>query len=111
MANANLNQFMKNLVAAANKQEQRSTAKDSLKKQVLKVKRIAGSKRLKKDELKQELRELEKRLNRIDGIKKRFPDHDIITEEQDIESQGSDWQWVIDPLDGTVNYANNIPQV
>jgi len=41
-------------------------------------------------------------------IQRDFPDHHILAE----ESGGSVWQgnqWYIDPLDGTVNYAHNIP--
>jgi len=42
-------------------------------------------------------------------ISKRFPDHDILTEEgSDVEKQ-SPFRWVIDPLDGTVNYAHGFP--
>ena len=42
-------------------------------------------------------------------IKSLFPDHDILAEEfTDIES-GSDYRWIIDPLDGTTNYAHGFP--
>lgn len=42
-------------------------------------------------------------------ISKRFPDHDILAEEgSDVEKQ-SPFRWVIDPLDGTVNYAHGFP--
>jgi len=38
-----------------------------------------------------------------------FPDHDILAEEfTDIDS-GSDFRWIIDPLDGTTNYAHGYP--
>jgi len=38
-----------------------------------------------------------------------FPDHDILGEEfTDIDS-GSDFRWIIDPLDGTTNYAHGYP--
>ncbi len=42
-------------------------------------------------------------------IKSRYPDHDIITEETDFTQKGSPWRWIIDPLDGTVNYAHDYP--
>ncbi|GAG27627.1 unnamed protein product, partial [marine sediment metagenome] len=42
-------------------------------------------------------------------IKSRYPGHDIITEESNPELQGSDYRWIIDPLDGTVNYAHDYP--
>jgi len=42
-------------------------------------------------------------------IVKRFPDHAILAEEgSDVEEQ-SPYRWVIDPLDGTVNYAHGFP--
>lgn len=42
-------------------------------------------------------------------ISKRFPDHDILAEEgSDVEKQ-SPFRWVIDPLDGTVNYVHGFP--
>lgn len=42
-------------------------------------------------------------------IKQRFPEHNILGEEIDYEDQKSDYTWVIDPLDGTNNYANSYP--
>ncbi len=42
----------------------------------------------------------------IDTIKERYPDHDIITEESDHKQEGSPYRWIIDPLDGTVNYIH-----
>ena len=41
-------------------------------------------------------------------IRKTFPDHQILAEESGGTRDGED-QWYIDPLDGTVNYAHNIP--
>src|SRR5574342_296543 len=41
-------------------------------------------------------------------IRKNFPDHHILSEESG-GTRGDDHQWYIDPLDGTVNYAHNIP--
>ena len=41
-------------------------------------------------------------------IQKDFPEHNILAEESGGTSGGRD-QWYIDPLDGTVNYAHNIP--
>ncbi len=45
----------------------------------------------------------------IEIIKSAFPRHDIIGEESGEEKQGSAYQWFIDPLDGTANFANGIP--
>jgi myo-inositol-1(or 4)-monophosphatase len=39
----------------------------------------------------------------------RFPDHAILGEEGIAGNQGSDYQWIVDPIDGTVNYFYNIP--
>lgn len=39
----------------------------------------------------------------------RFPDHDFLTEERAPRRSGSDYCWVIDPLDGTTNYAHRFP--
>lgn len=45
----------------------------------------------------------------VDEIKKAFPTHNIISEEEGSVDNNSEYDWIIDPLDGTVNYANNIP--
>lgn len=42
-------------------------------------------------------------------IKSKFPGHGIIGEEFGTEEQKSDYKWVIDPIDGTVNFAHGIP--
>lgn len=41
----------------------------------------------------------------IEAIKKRFPDHGIISEEAGIVQPGAQRFWIIDPLDGTSNFA------
>jgi myo-inositol-1(or 4)-monophosphatase len=41
-------------------------------------------------------------------IRRNFPDHHILSEESG-GTRGDRHQWYIDPLDGTVNYAHNIP--
>ncbi len=38
-----------------------------------------------------------------------FPDHALYGEEGIAGNQGSEWQWIVDPLDGTVNYFYGIP--
>jgi myo-inositol-1(or 4)-monophosphatase len=38
-----------------------------------------------------------------------FPDHDILSEEFTHTDRGSDFRWIIDPLDGTTNYAHGYP--
>ncbi len=42
-------------------------------------------------------------------IKKDFPDHYILSEEAGEIAQDSNYKWIIDPIDGTVNFANGIP--
>ncbi len=42
-------------------------------------------------------------------IRESFPDHYILTEESGDLPKDSNVKWIIDPIDGTVNYANGIP--
>jgi myo-inositol-1(or 4)-monophosphatase len=42
-------------------------------------------------------------------IKEAFPAHFILSEEAGEIIQDSEYKWIIDPIDGTVNYANGIP--
>ncbi len=42
-------------------------------------------------------------------IRERFPDHDILAEEDDYGQLNSDHRWIIDPLDGTTNFAHGFP--
>lgn len=42
-------------------------------------------------------------------IRKFFPDHFILSEESGELKMDSNTKWVIDPIDGTVNFANGIP--
>jgi myo-inositol-1(or 4)-monophosphatase len=42
-------------------------------------------------------------------IRDGFPDHDILTEETPTEDRGALWKWIIDPLDGTVNFSHGYP--
>lgn len=45
----------------------------------------------------------------IDRIRRAFPDDLIIAEEQHAGASGSGRRWIIDPLDGTVNYVHGHP--
>ncbi len=45
----------------------------------------------------------------IGKIKALYPDHAILAEETGKQDKDSDYLWVIDPLDGTNNYAQGIP--
>ena len=42
-------------------------------------------------------------------IKESFPSHDIFAEESGRHTSGSEFLWLIDPLDGTTNYAHAYP--
>jgi len=42
-------------------------------------------------------------------IARQYPDHEILTEEGSAVGSKSDYCWVIDPLDGTVNFAHGFP--
>ena len=53
----------------------------------------------------------------IRAIRSRFPDHGFLAEESDFQRRGirkkaqpGRWRWIIDPLDGTVNFMHGIPQ-
>lgn len=45
----------------------------------------------------------------IETVKAEFPDHGILSEEIGELATPSDYKWIIDPIDGTVNFANRIP--
>jgi myo-inositol-1(or 4)-monophosphatase len=45
----------------------------------------------------------------VSAILDRYPDHDILAEEADRVPKGSPYRWIIDPLDGTTNYAHGYP--
>ncbi|NWF90276.1 MAG: inositol monophosphatase [Ignavibacteriaceae bacterium] len=45
----------------------------------------------------------------VDFIKKKHPAHGLITEEGGTTLSKSEYNWVIDPLDGTVNFAHGFP--
>jgi myo-inositol-1(or 4)-monophosphatase len=46
----------------------------------------------------------------IETIHKSYPDHSIIGEESGhIKGKDDDYQWIIDPLDGTTNFIKGIP--
>lgn len=45
----------------------------------------------------------------VQRVVEAYPDHNIIDEEAGVIDNGSDYTWVIDPIDGTSNFASNIP--
>jgi myo-inositol-1(or 4)-monophosphatase len=38
-----------------------------------------------------------------------YPDHAILSEERDKVYRGQEWCWVVDPIDGTTNFARGFP--
>ncbi|MCE5270930.1 inositol monophosphatase [bacterium] len=45
----------------------------------------------------------------VGRLSQEFPDHDFLAEEDTRARGNSPWLWVIDPLDGTTNYAHGYP--
>jgi myo-inositol-1(or 4)-monophosphatase len=44
-----------------------------------------------------------------DRITRTFPDHGLLSEEAEHIFPNTDWCWVIDPIDGTTNFARGVP--
>jgi len=42
-------------------------------------------------------------------LRTRHPEHDILAEEGDYGRRGADQRWIVDPLDGTTNFAHGFP--
>jgi myo-inositol-1(or 4)-monophosphatase len=48
----------------------------------------------------------------VEVLRQHFPEHAILAEEEaEITGAANDYRWIIDPLDGTTNFAHNYPQV
>ncbi len=45
----------------------------------------------------------------FDHLSSRFSDHDFMGEEGLMKDNGAEFRWIIDPLDGTTNYAHGFP--
>ena len=45
----------------------------------------------------------------VSAIREQFPEHNIIDEETGVINNGSQYTWVVDPIDGTSNFANGVP--
>ncbi len=45
----------------------------------------------------------------IEVIQKNYPDHFILSEETGNVPTESEYKWIIDPIDGTINFAQGIP--
>lgn len=42
-------------------------------------------------------------------IKSAFPDHGFLGEEGDSKESDSNYRWIVDPIDGTVNFSHGLP--
>jgi myo-inositol-1(or 4)-monophosphatase len=48
----------------------------------------------------------------VEILRQNFSEHSILAEEQtDVTGAAHDYRWIIDPLDGTTNFAHGYPQV
>jgi myo-inositol-1(or 4)-monophosphatase len=45
----------------------------------------------------------------VDSIRQEFSKHNIIDEEAGVVNNSSEYTWVVDPIDGTSNFANGLP--
>ena len=45
----------------------------------------------------------------VKGILERFPEHSILAEEGVEYDSGSEYLWIVDPLDGTTNFVHGLP--
>jgi myo-inositol-1(or 4)-monophosphatase len=55
-------------------------------------------------------RQIERKI--VGFIRRSFANHSILAEEEtDVEGKENEYRWIIDPLDGTTNFAHGYPQV
>ncbi len=45
----------------------------------------------------------------IERLRDAFPDHAVLAEESGVTDGRAEYRWLIDPLDGTTNYAHGLP--
>ena len=47
----------------------------------------------------------------FDVLQKEFPDHSFLGEEDGEENEGeqAEYHWIVDPLDGTMNFTHRLP--
>jgi len=47
----------------------------------------------------------------VEVIRRNYPDHSILAEEEtELEGAQREYRWIVDPLDGTTNFAHGYPQ-
>ncbi len=44
-----------------------------------------------------------------EAVRARFPDHAVLGEEGHDPDGGHDFEWIVDPIDGTINFVNRLP--
>lgn len=66
---------------------------------------------IKDENLKNLVTEIDKKSEEtiINFIRKKYPAHNILAEEGGEKKSSSEYLWVIDPLDGTTNFAHGLP--
>ena len=71
--------------------------------------RVSGS--IKPDQPTQVLTEADLAIGRqiVGTIRAAYPDHNVVDEEAGVVDRGSAWTWIVDPIDGTSNFAAGIP--
>ena len=72
------------------------------------IDRLTVETKAKNDFVSQVDREAEDKI--IAELRQYYPDHAILAEESGHNQQNSDYQWIIDPLDGTTNFLHGFPQ-
>jgi myo-inositol-1(or 4)-monophosphatase len=45
----------------------------------------------------------------VNSIRKKYPSHGIISEEEPVQKQDKEYVWILDPIDGTYSYAHKSP--
>jgi myo-inositol-1(or 4)-monophosphatase len=45
----------------------------------------------------------------VNRLRELIPDAGFITEENTVARQDAEWQWIVDPLDGTTNFVHGLP--
>jgi myo-inositol-1(or 4)-monophosphatase len=45
----------------------------------------------------------------INFIRKKYPSHSIVAEESGEHEKSSEYTWIVDPIDGTTNFAHGLP--
>src|SRR5262247_3597698 len=46
----------------------------------------------------------------LEIVRKAYPDHAVLAEESGAAAGTAEYEWIIDPLDGTTNFIHGFPQ-